>query len=315
MIAGERDRPDGAQLVSIVTPNHLHLPVAIAALEAGLAVMSDKPATATLAEARQLAEVVARTGGLYALSYTYLGYPLVREMRERVAAGALGEIRKVSVEYLQGWLSERIEDTGHKQAAWRADPARSGPGGCTGDIGVHALNLAEFVTGLKVARLSADVSAIVPGRRLDDDCSALLRFDNGARGVLQASQVAAGERNGLRLRVYGEKGGLDWRQEEPDRLTIRWLHGPVEILYGGGEYLSPAATAASRLPGGHPEGYVEAFANIYRDFAAQLRARLAGEPPPPASALQSIAAGIRGMAFIEAVIASSNGAGWIEFAP
>lgn len=303
MFAGEAARGDGIDFVSIVSPNHHHLPAARAALAAGVAVMSDKPMTASLAEARELANLVARAGRPYALTYTYSGYPLVREARARVAAGAIGTVRKVVVEYPQGWLAGPAEG---KQAEWRVDPARSGAGGCIGDIGVHAFQLAEFVTGLRVTRLLADLAAVVPGRALDDDCTILLRFDNGARGVLLASQIEVGELNGLRIRVYGDKGGLVWRQETPNELTLHSIDGRTEIVRAGDASLGSDARARSRTPGGHPEGYLEAFANLYRDFAAQL----CGEVAP---LLPDVAEGLRGMAFIEtAVTASRDEAGWVD---
>ncbi len=303
MFAAEAARADGIDFVSIVSPNHHHLPAARAALPAGVAVMSDKPMTASLAEARELADLVAQAGRPYALTYTYSGYPLVREARARVAAGAIGTVRKVVVEYPQGWLAGPAEG---KQAEWRVDPARSGAGGCIGDIGVHAFQLAEFVTGLRVTRLLADLAAVVPGRALDDDCSILLRFDNGARGVLLASQIEVGELNGLRIRVYGDKGGLVWRQETPNDLTLHGIDGRTEIVRAGDSSLGTDARARTRTPGGHPEGYLEAFANLYRDFAAQLR----GEAAP---LLPDAAEGLRGMAFIEAAVtASRDDAGWVD---
>lgn len=303
MFAAEAARGDGIDFVSIVSPNHHHLPAARAALAAGVAVMSDKPMTASLAQARELAELVAQAGRPYGLTYTYSGYPLVREARARVAAGAIGTVRKVVVEYPQGWLAGPAQG---KQAEWRVDPARSGAGGCIGDIGVHAFQLAEFVTGLRVTRLLADLAAVVPGRALDDDCSILLRFDNGARGVLLASQIEVGELNGLRIRVYGDKGGLVWRQETPNDLTLHHLDGRTEIVRAGTPVLGQDAQARTRTPGGHPEGYLEAFANLYRDFAAQLR----GERAP---LLPDVAEGLRGMAFIEtAVTASRDEAGWVD---
>lgn len=304
MLAAEKARADGVDFVTIVTPNHNHLPSARAALAAGLPVISDKPMTATLAEARELAGLVDGSGLPYALTYTYSGYPLVREARARVAAGALGTIRKVVVEYPQGWLAGEAEG---KQAEWRVDPARSGAGGCIGDIGVHAFQLAEFVTGMKVTRLLADLAAVVPGRQLDDDCTVLLRFENGARGVLLASQIELGELNGLRIRVYGDEGGLAWRQESPNDLTLYHADGRTETVRGGTGLLGADAARRTRTPGGHPEGYLEAFANLYRDFADILRG---GEAP----LLPRAADGLRGMAFIEtAVRASAHEAGWVDF--
>ena len=302
MFAAEKGRDDGIDFVSIVTPNHNHLPSARSALAAGLPVISDKPATSTLAEARELAGLVAASGLPYSLTHTYSGYPLVREARARILAGALGAIRKVVVEYPQGWLAGAAEG---KQAEWRVDPARSGPGGCIGDIGTHAFQLAEFVTGLKVTELFADLGVVVPGRQVDDDCSVLLRFENGARGVLLASQIEVGEMNGLGIRVYGETGGIVWKQEEPNTLTLHGLDGRTEIVHAGGPQLGPDAVSRTRTPTGHPEGYLEAFANIYRDFAALLR----GEPAP---LLPGIDAALRGMAFIDtAVSASRDSAGWV----
>lgn len=306
MIEAERGRQDGIDMVAVVTPNHLHFEVAKAALEAGLHVMSDKPATLDLAQAKALAQVVAASGRQYGLTYVYAGYPMVREAREIVARGDLGAVRKVIVEYSQGWLSQPIERDDNKQAGWRADPAQSGVGGCIGDIGVHAFNLAEFVTGAPVERLCADLAAVVPGRVLDDDCNILLRFGGGARGVLIASQISAGARNGLTIKVYGEKGGLTWSHERHTELTLDWLDAPSQVLHAGSPYLSAVAQAASRIPTGHPEGFIEAFANIYRDFARAV----GGEAAP---LVPGIAEGVRGMAFVErAVAASREGLGWVE---
>ena len=309
MIATEAARPDGAELVAIVTPNHLHLPIARAALEVGLHVISDKPMTATLSEAEELRRISDRSGGLFGLTYTYTGYPMVREAREIVRRGDLGRLRKVVVEYSQGWLAEPIERAGDsKQAGWRTNPEEAGLGGCIADIGVHAFNVAELVSGARVAQVSAQLSRIVPGRMLDDDCNVLLRFSDGAPGVLIASQVAAGDRNGLRLRVYGERGGLDWSHEQADRLTLNLLDQPVQVRHAGASYLSAASLKATRLPTGHPEGFIEAFANIYRDFAAAiaLGARTAEGVP---DALE----GLRGMAFVERAIASSqNDGAWMS---
>ncbi len=306
MFAAERRRDEAMDFVSIVTPNHLHLEVARAALEAGFHVLSDKPATATLAEAETLREVVRRSGRLYGLTHTYTGYGLVREARAICARGELGRVRKVVVEYAQGWLSERIEATGQRQAAWRADPAQAGIGGCIGDIGVHAFNLLEFVTGLEVREVAAQLSRVVAGRVLDDDCNVLMRLDNGAPAVLIASQIAAGERNRLTLRVYGERGGLSWSHEDPNRLTLSALDGDSRIIHGAtnGAALGEASRAAFRLPLGHPEGYIEAFANIYRDFG---RLVLTGDPAQLQDSLvPTIDAGLRGMAFIDAAVRSSR---------
>ena len=308
MIAAEAAREDGAELVAVVTPNHMHFDVAAAALRGGLHVMSDKPATLNLAEAQDLADIVAASGKRYGLTYTYTGYPMVREAREIVARGDIGQVRKVVVEYSQGWLSKPLERDGdNKQASWRADPKQSGVGGCIGDIGVHAFNIAEFITGRRVERLCADVATVVPGRGLDDDCNVLLRFEGGARGVLIASQISAGARNGLKISVYGETGGVTWSHESPNELVIDWLEGPSHVLHAGSGYLSPAARAVTRLPTGHPEGFIEAFANIYRDFADAIIDGRGGELVP------DIGEGVRGMAFVErAVAASRDDAGWIS---
>jgi predicted dehydrogenase len=309
----ESQRPDGIELVVIATPNYLHLPVAEAALSAGIAVMSDKPATATYEEALTLQSAVARFGRPYGLTHTYAGYSLVREARALCADGKLGPIRKVAVEYLQGWLSKPLEATGQKQAAWRSDPALNGPGGCIGDIGTHAFHLVEYVTGLKVTGINAALRSVVPGRKLDDDCNALLRLEGGASGTLMASQVAAGEGNGLCLRVYGENGSLHWRQEDPNRLIVKWLDGPEEIRHAAAAYLSPQARAVTRLPGGHPEGYIEAFAVLYREFADAFEAWSRREPNPLPPTLPGIEAGVRGMRFIERAIESNRIENWVEF--
>jgi len=309
MIAAERGRDDGVDLVSVVTPNHLHFDVAAAALKGGLHVISDKPATLNLAQARDLAEIVAASGKRYGLTYTYTGYPMVREAREIVARGDLGAVRKVVVEYSQGWLSRPLEREDNKQASWRSDPNKSGVGGCIGDIGVHAFNIAEFITGGRVERLCADVAAVVPGRDLDDDCNVLLRFEGAARGVLIASQISAGARNGLRISVYGETGGLTWGHEDPNVLTLDWLDGPSQVLHAGSAYLGVGARAVTRLPTGHPEGFIEAFANIYRDFADAILGQGDGQLVP------DIAEGVRGMAFVERAVAASRAdAGWVLLA-
>lgn len=303
MFSHEAARSDGIDFVSIVSPNHHHLQAARAALNAGLPVLIEKPLTATLDEALELQALVLTTGLLLGVAYTYSGYPLVREARARVAAGEIGNIRKVVVEYPQGWLAG---DASGKQAEWRVDPSKAGLGGCIADIGVHAFHLAEFITGHRVTRLLADLGSVVPGRQLDDDCSILLRFDNGARGVLLASQIETGELNGLRIRVYGDKGGLSWKQEEPNALTITASDGTSCCVRAGTGVLGIDATSRTRTPGGHPEGYLEAFANLYRDFAAVLR----GESAP---LLPDIGEGVRGMTFIQtAVTASRNDAGWVD---
>jgi len=313
MLRAESRRTDAIDFVAIVTPNHLHLPVALAALQAGFPVMSDKPATANYAEAVELERAVAGSGLPYGLTHTYAGYALVREARAICASGKLGKIRKIAVEYLQGWLTKPIEASGHKQAAWRADPAQSGAGGCIGDIGVHAFHLTEYVTGLKVVEVNASLLTVVPGRKLDDDCTSLLRMENGAQGVLMTSQIAAGEGNRLRLRVYGEKGSLDWKQEDPNRLRLKWLDGPEEIRHAAGGYLSEDARAVTRLPGGHPEGYLEAFAVLYREFADALIDWQKEKTVTLPATLPGIEAGVRGMRFIDRAIQSSKHQGWVAF--
>ena len=311
MFAAERARPVGDRMdfVSIVTPNHLHFPVAQAALAAGFHVVCDKPMTYTVAEARRLVRQVERSGLLFALTHNYTGYPLVREMRERVRRGSLGNVRKVVVEYLQGWLTTPLERSGQKQAAWRTDPRRSGGSGCIGDIGTHAENLAEYVTGLQVKELCADLATVVPGRRLEDDGSVLLHLANGAQGLLYASQVAAGEENDLRLRVYGEKGGLEWSHASPNTLLVKWLDRPTEVVRAGTNYpyLSKAGLGSLRLPGGHPEGFIEGFANIYRGFCAALRRRLnLGSNASAPDDFPTAHDGLRGMLFVDTVLQSAR---------
>ena len=313
MIEAERRRPDGIDFIVIATPNHLHLPVATAALAAGFPVMSDKPATATYEEAIALEAAVARAGLPYGLTHTYAGYAMVREARALCASGKLGAIRKVAVEYFQGWMSRPIETTGHKQAAWRADPAQNGMGGSIGDIGTHAFHLLEYVSGLQVTAINAVLRRVVQGRRLDDDCNAFLRLDNGAAGTLACSQVAAGELNELRMRIYGETGSLDWRQTDPNRLIVKWLDGPEEIHHAAAAYLSSEARAVARTPAGHPEGYIEAFAVLYREFAEALMAWKRGRKDPLPDTLPGITAGVRGMRFIERAIASDSRSGWVDF--
>ena len=302
--------------VAIVTPNHVHFPAAKAALEAGFHVLSDKPATFNLAEAKELAAIVKKTGRLYGLTHNYTGYPLVKEARHLVHSGKLGKIRKVVVEYPQGWLATRIEASGQKQAAWRTDPKRSGAAGCIGDIGTHAENLAEYITGLQISELAADLTAFVKGRKLDDDGNVLLRFKGGAKGVLHSSQISVGEENNLNIRVYGELGGLEWHQNEPNTLLVKWMDQPMQVYRTANGYLSDAAKAAGRTPPSHPEGYLEAFANIYKNFATAIRARQAGKKlakDDVANDYPKIEDGVRGMAFIEAVVASSKAnAAWTK---
>ena len=297
------------QFVAIVTPNNMHFPVAAAALQSGFHVMSDKPATFNLDEALRLRDILLETGLLYCLTHTYCGYPLIKEARARVAAGELGKVRKIVVEYPQGWLADRQEEEDNKQAAWRLDSAQAGVSSCMGDIGVHAFNLAEYVSGLAIAEICADLTAFVPGRTLDDDGAVLLRFDNGARGVLHASQVSVGEENALSIRLYGEKGGLEWRQQEPNTLWLKWADRPTEMLRTAGGYLGSLASANTRTPMGHPEGYLEAFANLYVAFAEKIRAREAGEPSNARAVdCAGIDEAIRGMTFIELVVAASASA-------
>jgi predicted dehydrogenase len=314
MVAAEAKRPDGIEVVSIVTPNDSHHAIARAFLDRGFDVICDKPMTTTLEDARDLVQVVRRTGLIFGVTHNYTGYPMVRQAREMIAAGALGTIRVVQVEYVQDWLTTKLEDTGQKQAAWRVDPARSGVGGCLGDIGTHAYNLAGFVTGLAARELACDLSRFVPGRRLDDNVHMLLRFENGARGMLWSSQVAPGNENGLRLRVYGEQGGLEWSQEHPNQLRFTPTGHPPRVLSRGGPDLGSAASRATRIPSGHPEGYLEAFANLYRDLAEQIRARRARRAPDPAALLvPTVEDGAAGVKFIHAAVESSakNGA-WVD---
>ena len=301
--------------VVIATPNHTHFPIAREALETGFHVMSDKPATFDLAEARELASLAEEAGLIFGLTHNYTGYPMVKEARHLVRSGAFGAVRRVVVEYIQGWLASPEEQAGNKQAEWRTDPARSGAAGCMGDIGTHGENLAEYVTGLRIESLCADLTTFVPGRRLEDDGNVLLRFEGGAKGVLFASQIAVGEENGLRLRVYGETGGLEWMQMEPNSLIVRWPDRPLEVRRTGGPGVGDAATGATRLPAGHPEGFLEAFAILYRNFADTLEARATGRAPSPENLdFPTIADGVRGMAFIETVVASSRaGAQWLDF--
>ncbi|MBJ52021.1 MAG: oxidoreductase [Gammaproteobacteria bacterium] len=301
--------------VVIATPNHLHFPVAESSLQAGFHVVSDKPVTFDLGEARTLRALAAEKDLLFGLTHNYTGYPMVKEARELIKAGALGSIRRVIVEYIQGWLAERLETQGNKQAIWRTDPRFSGSAGCMGDIGTHGENLLEYVTGLEIDSLCADLTTFVPGRLLEDDGNVLLRLSNGARGVLLASQIAVGEENGLKLRVYGERASLEWVQTDPNSLVVRWPDRPFEVRRTGGPGVSEAATAATRLPAGHPEGFLEAFALLYRNFAAALEARLAGRDPTSEELdFPTIDDGVRGMAFIDAVVDSSKRGGvWTDF--
>ncbi len=309
MIRTEATLPEHVRMdmVSIVTPNHMHFGPAMMALEHGFHVICDKPVCLNLKEALILREKVQSSGLLFALTHTYTGYPMVKQARQMIAHGELGTIRRVVVEYPQGWLSTDQESTDHKQASWRTDPERSGAAGAMGDIGTHAENLAEYVTGLKIESICADLYAHVPGRRLDDDGSVLLRMDNGARGVLYASQISAGEENNLKIRVYGEKGGLEWAQMEPNSLIVRWLDKPMQVYRTGVGPQYPEAQVHTRIPAGHPEGYLEAFANIYRNVAYCLQARIADEAVDPLYLdFPTINDGVRGMEFIEAVVRSGK---------
>jgi predicted dehydrogenase len=312
MASAESKRPDGIEVVSIVTPNHLHHAVAKTFLEAGIDVICDKPLTTTLEDALDLAETVRRTGLVFGLTHTYTGYPMIRQAREMAIAGELGSIRVIQVEYAQDWLSTPLEKTGQKQAEWRTDPARSGPGGSLGDIGTHALNIACFVTGLSCEQVAADVSTFVPGRRLDDNVQVMLRFSRGAKGALWASQVAPGNENNLCLRVYGEKAGLEWYPENPNELSFTPLGQPQRTIRRGGAGTGRAAAHATRVPSGHPEGYLEAFAQLYSDLAEQITARRENRPPNPDSLLvPGVSDGVEGIRFIKAVLESSrHGSAW-----
>jgi predicted dehydrogenase len=316
MAKREAARPDRIDAVVIVTPNHLHHAIACAFLDAGIHVICDKPLTTNVEDAVDLAARVKRSGLIFALTHTYSGYPMVRHARALVASGALGKLRAVNVEYIQDWLSTPLETTGQKQAAWRTDPARSGPAGCLGDIGTHAFHLAEFVSGLICTHVAAELTAFVPGRRLDDNAQMLLRFDGGARGMLWSSQVAPGNENGLRLRLYGERAGLSWHQEHPNQLVFTALGEPARIISRGGPGAGEAAAYATRTPAGHPEGYLEAFAQLYRDVAEQLHARLAKRAPDPrALGVPGVEDGVRGMQFVAAALESSQrDAAWTAIA-
>ncbi|HMO62318.1 MAG TPA: Gfo/Idh/MocA family oxidoreductase [Ferruginibacter sp.] len=293
--------------VSIVTPNVVHFSPAMLALEKGFNVVLEKPITFTLDEAKQIKAKLNETGLTLMLCHTYTGYPMVKQAKQIIKTGILGNVRKVYVEYPQGWLSTFLEGTGQTQASWRTDPKRSGKAGCMGDIGTHAFNLAEYVTGLQVTHLCSSLNTVVEGRLLDDDGAALLQFSNGATGVLMATQIAAGEENNVKIRVYGEKGGIEWKQEDANSLLIKWLDKPTEIYRTGGGYNSSFAAHNTRTPAGHPEGYLEAFANLYRNFALTVRAKLNGETPKEEWLdFPGVEEGIRGMAFVENVVAASQ---------
>lgn len=313
MAKAETARSDGIEAVSIVTPNHMHSPVAKAFLEAGIHVICDKPLTTTVAEAEELVALVRKTGRVFVVTHNYTGYPMVRQARAMVANGDLGEIRLVQAEYPQDWLTERLETSGQKQAAWRTDPARSGAGGCIGDIGTHAYNLACFVTGLELDELLAQLSTFVEGRLLDDDVQILLRWKGGAKGMLWASQVAVGNENGLTLRVYGSKGGLEWAQENPNHLWFTPHGRPKQLLTRGGAGALVEAGRVTRIPSGHPEGYLEGFATIYAEAARAIRAAETGRKQDLAVIFPTIEDGLAGVKFIDAALRSSasNGA-WVR---
>lgn len=313
MAAAEAAREDGIEAVAIVTPNHMHAPAAEAFLRAGIHVICDKPLTTTLDEAQRLRDLVNETGLVFVVTHNYTGYPMVRHAREMVRAGELGEIRVVQVEYPQDWLTEKIEDSGQKQADWRTDPARSGAGGCIGDIGTHAYNLADFIVGIPVVELCAELTTFVPGRRLDDNVQILLRYENGARGGLWSSQVAPGNENALKIRVYGSKGGLEWHQEQPNHLWVSPFGQPTQLISRATGAAGPAAARVSRIPSGHPEGYLEGFATIYSEAAAAIRAARGSEALDPAVIYPTIDDGVKGVAFIEAAVESSRqGAAWVK---
>lgn len=313
MAAREARRKDGIEAVAIVTPNHMHAPVALQFLKRGIHVICDKPLTHSLPEAKRLAKAAEASGVVFALTHNYTGYPMIRQAKAMVDAGELGEIRLVQVEYAQDWLAEPLEASGQKQADWRTDPARSGAGGSTGDIGTHAFNLANFVSGLSLEALAADLQAFVPGRRVDDNGHVLLRYQGGARGMLWCSQVAAGQENGLRLRIFGTKAGLEWEQENPNYLWIGPLGQPKYRLTRGGAGTGDAAGRVTRIPAGHPEGYLEGFANIYAEAARAILARREGRAPDPAVTFPGLKEGLEGVAFVDACIRSSaRNAAWVR---
>jgi predicted dehydrogenase len=317
LISAESQLPAEKRIdfVTIVTPNFAHFAPAMMALDHGFNVVIEKPIALSLEEAKELQQKVAETGLTLCLTHTYSGYPMVKQAKQMVKDGAFGKIRKIMVEYPQGWLSTLTEREGNAGAAWRTDPKKSGKSGCMGDIGTHAAQLAEYISGLKISKVCADLNIVVEGRGLDDDGNVLLKFDNGANGVLIATQIAAGEENALKIKIYGEKGGLEWHQMEPNTLLVKWLNQPAQVYRTGQPYLSEAAKHNTRVPGGHPEGYLEAFANIYRNFALTLRAKLNGETPTEAMLdFPRVEDGVRGMAFIENVVASNaSDQKWFDF--
>ena len=314
MARAEAARADGIEAVAIVTPNHLHAPVAEAFLKAGIHVICDKPVTTNSKDAKKLAALAAKHGRIFAVTHNYTGYPMVRHARQLVAEGGLGDIRVVQVEYPQEWLSGPLEGTGQKQAEWRTDPARSGAGGCIGDIGTHAYQLADYITGIAASELCAELSTFVAGRRLDDNAQVLLRYANGARGMLWASQVAPGNENGLRIRVYGSRGGLEWRQEHPNQLHWAPLGQPVQTIARGTGAANAAAARVTRIPSGHPEGYLEGFATLYSEIAQAIRAARKGGPKADKAAhFPTLVDGLKGVQFIEAVVASARRGGrWVK---
>lgn len=313
MIAGEAVRDDGVEVIAVVTPNHMHFPVAKACLESGFHVICDKPMTLTVDEARDLRRVAEASGRILAVTYNYSGYPMIRQARQMIERGALGQIRVVQGEYAQGWLSENLEESGQKQAAWRTDPAKAGAGGCIGDIGTHIYHLMAFVTGLEADAICADLATFVGQRKLDDNAHLLLRFKGGAKGMIWASQVAVGCDNGLQLRVFGDKGGIVWRQEHPNELMFAPLHDAPRRITRGGHGAGEAAARVTRIPAGHPEGYVEGFANIYTEIAAAIRAVRDGRQPDAAVMYPTATDGEKGVAFIDAAVRSSAaGASWVE---
>lgn len=317
MLQKESELPSDKRIdfVTIVTPNFAHFAPAMMALDKGFNVVVEKPITLTLDEAKQLKKKVAETGLSLCLTHTYSGYPMVKQARKFIKDGELGAIRKIIVEYPQGWLSKLSEREGNAQAAWRTDPTKTGKSGSMGDIGTHAAHLAEYISGLKITKVCADLNIVVPGRAIDDDGNVLLKFDNGSNGVLIASQIAAGEENALKIKIYGEKGGLEWHQMEPNTLLVKWIDQPMQVYRAGSAYLSDVAKHNTRVPAGHPEGYLEAFANIYRNFALTLMAKQSGEQPTEETLdFPNVEDGIRGMAFIENVVASSKSdQKWFDF--
>jgi predicted dehydrogenase len=314
MAKAEAARTDGIEAVAIVTPNHMHAPVAEAFLKAGIHVICDKPVTTTVKDARKLQQLATKHKLIFAVTHNYTGYPMVRHARQMVREGQLGEIRVVQVEYSQDWLTERLEASGQKQAAWRTDPARSGAGGAIGDIGTHAHNLGAYITGLELTELCAELSTFVKGRQLDDNAQVMLRYANGARGALWASQVAPGNENNLRIRIYGSKGGIEWRQEHPNQLHWSPFGQPTQVIARGTGAVNEAAARVSRIPSGHPEGYLEAFATLYAEIAQAIRAARQGGPKADKAAhFPTLDEGIQGVAFIEAVVASSaRGGRWVK---